>query len=180
MVRQMSYYRSISWSAAVRELRVDRVQMTSDERRRLLRRETFIKIAVERARLGMRTSPVVVMGRYDRRAIMCTALATAKARHAGTGEPWRLCLSDALKGTWLVAKGARLSAIPHQHKVPPWISKPLQRSVGTTQISKTPYRRPVLHEASRSQALCSLPRRLYRKPAPPLLSAPVSTPPVSC
>lgn len=159
----------------MRDLRADRGQITPDERRTLLRRETFIKIAVDRARLAIHTSPLVFMGRYDRRAIMRTAIAAAKARHAATGEPWRICLSAALKGTWLVAKGMRMSAVPHQPKASQEMSELLQRSVGTTRDRKIPYPPSNSHEASPSQRLHSLPRRPHGKPTPPLGTL-VSTP----
>ena len=175
----MFSHRSIAWTAALRDFRADRVQMPPDERRTLLRRETFIKIAVDRARLVIRTSPLVFMGRYDRRAIMCTAIAAAKARHAATGEPWRICLSAALKGTWLVAKDTRLSAVPHQQKALLETSELLQRFVGTRQDGKIAYPNSNSHEASPSQRLRGLPCRPHRKPTPPLLGTLVSTPLVS-
>jgi len=176
----MSFCRSISWTAALRDLRADRAQITFDQRRARLRCETFIKIAVDRARLAIRASPLVVIGHYDRRAIMCTALATARARQTVTGDLWRLCLSAALKGTWQVAKAARFSAMFNQQDVNPETPEPLQRSVGTRQDREISQRRNSSRETLPSQPPCSLSHLPHGRPTPPLTRALDGTLPVSC
>ncbi|MCJ2110505.1 hypothetical protein MKK64_04670 [Methylobacterium sp. E-025] len=60
-------------------------------------------------RTTLLTRPLVVAGAFDRRAIMATACAAAKARQARTGETWGACLSVALSGTWALAKSARFA-----------------------------------------------------------------------
>ena len=98
--------RSLSWSAALADLHRDRVPVTKPERRAHNRREAFANAAAQRAH----ASVLVVAGRYDRAAIMRAAIAAAKARRSVTGEAWGVCLSAALKGTWAVARAARLRA----------------------------------------------------------------------
>ncbi len=103
----MSHRRSLSWSAALRDLRADRITYDPEERRAYRRREIFAKIAADRARASARTRPLVISSGYNRRAIMSAAIISAKARRTVTGEPWNICLSAALKGTWQAAKEAR-------------------------------------------------------------------------
>ena len=100
----MSFTRTLSWSDALLRLHADRVPVTKPERRANTRREAFAHAAAQRARASI----LVVAGRYDRAAIMRAAIVAAKARRAVTGETWGVCLSAALKGTWAVAKAARL------------------------------------------------------------------------
>src|SRR5690349_17822671 len=107
----MSYRRSLSWSAALRDLRADRITYDPEERRAYRRREIFAKIAADRARASARTRPLAISSGYDRRAIMTIAIISAKARRSVTGEPWNICLSAALKGTWQAAKEARRFAL---------------------------------------------------------------------
>lgn len=61
-------------------------------------------------RAALLARPLIAAGAFDRSAIMATACAAAKARQSLTGETWGACLSAALKGTWQVAKAARLAA----------------------------------------------------------------------
>ena len=96
--------RTFSWSDALLRLHADRVPVTKPERRAHNRREAFANAAAQRAR----TSVLVIAGRYDRAAIMRAAIVAAKARREVTGEAWGVCLSAALKGTWAVARAARL------------------------------------------------------------------------
>ncbi|WP_132251551.1 hypothetical protein [Methylobacterium segetis] len=104
----MPLRRSISWNAALRDLRADRMQVSAEARRAHCRREVFAKLAANRARQELRARPLVVAGRYDRRAIM--AAAVAQARREATGDAWASCLSAALTGVWQVAKVARRAA----------------------------------------------------------------------
>ncbi|GEP07395.1 hypothetical protein [Methylobacterium oxalidis] len=104
----MSASRQISWTAALREFRADRAVIAPGAARARAAAEGFAKIAANRARRS--SSTFVVAGRYDRRAIMSAAVAAAQGRRAVTGEAWTDCLSAALKGTWAVAKAARLAA----------------------------------------------------------------------
>ena len=106
----MSHRRQISWSSAVQTLRADRASNAGLQAH--LAAKGFAKIAADRARISARTAPFVVAGQYDRRAIMKAAIVAAQARKAVTGEAWSVCLSAALKGTWQVAKAARL-AVAH-------------------------------------------------------------------
>ena len=98
--------RTLSWSDALLRLHADRVPVTKPERRAHNRTSAFARAAELRAR----TSVLVVAGRYDRAAIMRAAIVAAKARREVTGEAWGVCLSAALKGTWAVARAARLRA----------------------------------------------------------------------
>lgn len=100
--------RFVYWSAALRDIRADRIQLAPSERVARSRQQAFQKVAFLRAQANACVRPFVVAGAYDRRAIMCSAVAAAKARRAVTGDTWRLCLSAALKGTWRAAKAARL------------------------------------------------------------------------
>lgn len=102
-------YRSLSWSVALRDLLADRIQLAPAERLSRSRQPAFAKLAAHRASAMISVSPLVNAGVYDRRAIMFTAIAAAKARRAVTGEPWSLCISAALTGTWQAAKAARPS-----------------------------------------------------------------------
>lgn len=108
----MSLQRSISWTAAIRDMRQDRTQVSTDDRRAINAARGYAKIAADRARISARTAPLVVAGRFDRSAIMKAAIVAARARRNATGEAWTVCLSAALTGTWQVAKAARL-AVAH-------------------------------------------------------------------
>lgn len=99
----MSARRSLSWSAALNDLRADRVHYAPGERAATFKANGYAKLAANSARY----LPLVIAGRFDRSAIMRAAIAAAQARRAVTGEAWGVCLSAALKGTWQVAKSAR-------------------------------------------------------------------------
>lgn len=103
----MTQRRHISWTAAVRDMRNDRFQVSPADRCISSAARAFAKLAADRARLSSRVSPFVVAGAYDRSAIMRAAIVAAKARRTVTGEAWGVCLSGALKGTWQVAQAAR-------------------------------------------------------------------------
>ena len=53
---------------------------------------------------------LVIAGRYDRSAIMRAALAAARSRQGVNGAPWTICLADALRGVWKVARAQRGTA----------------------------------------------------------------------
>lgn len=113
----MSLRRSISWSSALLSLRADRAQISPTERGAALAANGFAKLAAVRAQASTRSNPLFVAGAYSRRAIMSVAIVSAKARRSVTGEPWNICLSAALKGTWQAAKTARrLAHYLEQHE----------------------------------------------------------------
>ena len=106
----MPFARSLSWAAAIRDIRADRIHFAPGNRQAALRQRTFADLAFRRAQASARFCPLLVSGAFDRRAIMRLAMAAAKARRAVTGEGWRICVSAALQGTWRAAKAARLTA----------------------------------------------------------------------
>ena len=102
----MSHCRSLSWSAAIRDLHADRITFAPGERTAHCREQVFTKLACDRAQALAHTRPLAAPGTYDRSAIVSSANAAAKARREVTGERWSLCLSAALRGTWQAAKAA--------------------------------------------------------------------------
>ncbi|GJE57328.1 hypothetical protein [Methylobacterium thuringiense] len=58
----------------------------------------------------VRATAFVSAGRFDLRAIMAAAIATAKTIRKATGLAWGVCLSAALRDAWQAAKAARLAA----------------------------------------------------------------------
>lgn len=105
----MPLARSLSWVAAIRDIRADRIHFAPGDRQAALRQRTFADLAFRRAQSLARVCPLLVSGAFDRRAIMRLTAATAKARRAATGEAWHICISAALQGTWRAAKAARLT-----------------------------------------------------------------------
>ena len=126
----MACRRSISWSSALQDLRSDRAEIQPAERRCRLSAAAFANLAFRRAQASARIRPLVVSGAYDRRAIMCSAVAAANARRTVTGDTWRVCLSAALKGTWRAAKAARLLG--------GWHEKDGVAQAGATSVSVRP------------------------------------------
>ena len=61
-------------------------------------------------RLGARTRPLVVAGRYDRAAIMAAACKAAAGIQERCGVSRAEAMSSALKATWQVAKAAHRAA----------------------------------------------------------------------
>lgn len=106
--------RSLSWSAAVRDLRADRLTFAQGERAAHCREQVFTKLARDRAQALARARPLADSRTYDSRVIMSAANSSAKDRRAVTGEPWSLCLSAALIGTWQAAKAAQRVAKSRQ------------------------------------------------------------------
>lgn len=110
----MAHYRSLSWSAALSDIRSDRIQLAPADRITRGRQRAFAKLAAQRASAMISVCPLVNAGAYDHRAIMCTAIVAAKARRSVTDEAWSVCIAAALAGTWHAAKAARLSTMSRQ------------------------------------------------------------------
>lgn len=85
----------------------------SQQDRRLVFRRLFSSHA--RARVGhpmIRSGRALVRGgAFDLGAIMRCAAFAAHERRGLTGEPWQVCMSDALAGTWDDAKADRDAGI---------------------------------------------------------------------
>ncbi len=102
--------RRLSWSAALREIRSDRIQFAPGERQANFRRQLFADLAGRHAGVPANAGKLLKGDSYDRAGIMRMAIASAQAHRHATGEPWGFCLSAALKGTWKAAKAARTAA----------------------------------------------------------------------
>lgn len=100
----MSRQRQISWSAALQDMRSDRIRISPEDRRQRIRKEIFAKVATNRARKDGSFHPLSLRGQFDHRTIMRAAVAAAQARRSTTGEDWHLCMAAALTGTWSAAK----------------------------------------------------------------------------
>lgn len=96
----MSLRRSISWTAALRDLRGDRAQIPAG----------FLGARAMVQCFARTRGPLVVAGRYDRKAIMAHATAAAKMHQDRYGSTWGEAMSIALKATWQVAKTAHRGA----------------------------------------------------------------------
>lgn len=107
---------ALFWSAALRDIRADRIQLSPEERKARCRQQAFADLAAKRARAAFGIRPLVNAGVYDRKAIISTAIAAARARLAITGEPWSVCISAALKGTWQAARAVRLIAMARERE----------------------------------------------------------------
>lgn len=103
--------RTLSWSAALRQIQADRISLKPGERHALQRDRGFVEIAARRASAAGHCRSLLKGGSYDRRGIMRLAIESARARREVKGESWRICLSAALKGTWQAAKAARSAAM---------------------------------------------------------------------
>ncbi len=93
--------RSLSWNAALRNLRADRAVIPAGFLGARALAGTFIRT---------RKLPLVVSGQFDRSAIMQVAILAAKAHQSRYGSTWGTALSVALKATWQLAKAARPSS----------------------------------------------------------------------
>lgn len=82
--------RLISWTAAIRDIRADRIHFAPGDRQAALRQRTFADLAFQRAQASARHCPLLASGGFDRSSIMRLAVAAAKARQAVTGEGWRI------------------------------------------------------------------------------------------
>jgi hypothetical protein len=86
----MSLQRSLNWSAALRSLNTDRIQVAP----------------------GVRTALVTPTGAFDRAAIMAAAVEAAKAHQRRHGSTWAAAMSVGLTAAWASARAAR-SALAH-------------------------------------------------------------------
>lgn len=96
----MSFRRSLSWTAAIRDMRNDRVQLPAG----FLSARGLIECYVRTRR------PLVVAGKFDRAAIMAHAAAAAKQHQARTGSTWGEAMSVSLKAAWQVARAVHRAA----------------------------------------------------------------------
>ncbi|MCJ2036460.1 hypothetical protein [Methylobacterium sp. J-068] len=96
----MSLTRRISWTAATRDMRQDRVALPAG----FLSARALVECFVKTRR------PLVVAGKFDRAAIMAHAAAAAKAHQERTGSTWGVAMSVSLKAAWQVAKAAQRAA----------------------------------------------------------------------
>ncbi|MGU3541001.1 hypothetical protein [Methylobacterium sp. A54F] len=94
----MASSRPLSWSSALRDLKADRVVVPSGFAGARAMAQTYS---------CTRNLPLVVAGRFDRRAIMACAVLAAKAHQRRYGSTWAEALSVSLKATWQLAKAAR-------------------------------------------------------------------------
>ena len=93
----MSFRHSISWNAALRDLRDDRAKVPAGLVSARVRCQGFARFR----------RPLVVAGQFDRAAIMAAAVEAARAHQERFGCPWAEAMSVALKGAWQAAKIAR-------------------------------------------------------------------------
>lgn len=96
----MSLRRTISWNAALRGIKADRVQVPTG----------FLGTRAMVQCFARTRAPLVVTGQYDRKAIMAHAAAAAKLHQDRYGSTWGEAMSIALKAAWQVAKAARTAA----------------------------------------------------------------------
>lgn len=89
--------RSLSWNAALRDLRSDRAVTPAGFAGTRAMVQTFARTR----------GPLVVGGQYDRKAIMAHAAAAAKLHQGRYGSTWAEAMSIALRGAWQLAKAAR-------------------------------------------------------------------------
>lgn len=161
--------RFVSWTAAIRDMRADRIHFAPGDRQTALRQRAFADLAFRRAQSLARIDPLLDSGAYNRRAIMRLAVAAAKARRATTGEGWRVCVSAALEGTWRAAKAARLTAAWNASRS---VANVNETSFRTGTEPKLPAVRPNATFEDADASSTQLPRvalndRFYRQPIPP-------------
>lgn len=96
----MALNRSLSWTAATRDMRNDRTAIPAG----FLAARGLVECYVRTRR------PLVVAGRFDRAAIMAHAVAAAQAHQRRTGSTWGDAMSLCLRAAWQVAKAARRAA----------------------------------------------------------------------
>ncbi|MCJ2059833.1 hypothetical protein MKL09_25295 [Methylobacterium sp. J-048] len=94
----MSNRRSLSWSAALRDVRADRTKVPAG----LLSATARIDFTVRATR-----RPLYVAGRFDRAAIMSAAAKAAHAHQERFGGTWAEAMSVCLTAAWCAAKLAR-------------------------------------------------------------------------
>ena len=96
--------RCLSWNAALRDIRSDRVRVSSG----IISARSLIQGLV-RIR---RTSLITQAGAFDRTAIMSAAIEAARAHRLRTGAIWSASMSVGLAAAWQAAKTERLSTFP--------------------------------------------------------------------
>jgi hypothetical protein len=96
----MSFRRSLSWTAATRDMRNDRTKLPAG----FLSARAMVECYVRTRR------PLVVAGKFDRAAIMAHAAAAAKLHQERTGSTWGEAMSVSLKASWQVARAAHRAA----------------------------------------------------------------------
>ena len=94
----MSSRRSISWNAALRDLRDDRARIPAG----LLSAKARIDLTVRTTR-----RPLFAAGQFDRGAIMSAAASAARAHQDRFGGTWGEAMSVCLTAAWRAAKMAR-------------------------------------------------------------------------
>lgn len=94
----MAANRSISWNAALRDLRSDRMAIPAGLAGARALAQTYSRT---------RQLPLVVAGQFDRSAIMQVAILAAKNHQTRYGSTWAEALSVSLKAVWQIAKAAR-------------------------------------------------------------------------
>jgi hypothetical protein len=106
-ITAMLLQRRISWNAALRDIRSDRIRVAPGvvSARSLIRGLNCIR----------RTCFVTAPGAFDCAAIMASAVEAAKAHQLRTGAAWYVSMSVGLTAAWQVAKAARLSVMTREH-----------------------------------------------------------------
>lgn len=89
--------RQLSWNSALRDLRSDRVAIPAGLAGARAMVQTFARTR----------APLVVAGRFDRKAIMAHAVAAAKLHQGRYGSTWSEAMSIALRAAWQSAHAAR-------------------------------------------------------------------------
>ena len=98
----MSLQRRISWNAALRDIKGDRVPVVPG----LISARSLIQALAQHRR----TRFVTPTGAFDRTAIMAAAVEAAKSHQRRTGAAWGPSMSVALKAAWQAARAARNAA----------------------------------------------------------------------
>lgn len=94
----MSLQRRISWNAALRSLKADRMQVPAGLAGTRAMAQTYSRV---------RSLPLVVAGAFNRSAIMQVAALAAKDHQRRYGSTWAEALSVSLKAVWQLARAAR-------------------------------------------------------------------------
>jgi hypothetical protein len=103
----MSYRRQLSWSAAVRDLCLDRAAPSAPS---VMYLASIQRARALDARRLLQHRTLVVNGAYDLSAIMTAANAEAKLqRSRGSSATWQQLLASALRFTWSRAKAQRIA-----------------------------------------------------------------------
>ncbi len=114
----MPYHRQINWSAAMRDLRLERAPRPATN---FLVAQSLVFAKASDALRVAQARPLSCDGTYDRSAIMTLAVALARKERAKRPRAaWRTLMSSALKFAWARAKvgpgiGAHCSSKPRDH-----------------------------------------------------------------